>query len=146
MNDLIVGILLAIVAGSVIPFFTAQAAGMIESRRDRSRRRRKLYERAHLALIEPRQQEYATSDEWVAAMQSNVTARNRARSALRSSFALFDGDVAEATTYWGTHVSTPKVDEIMRLWANGNRWTARWKATRLLKSDERVITPPPRSG
>lgn len=144
MSDLIVGIVLALLAGTVLPFATSQAAGFIEGRRDLNKRRRELYEKALLIGWDDPQ---LAPDEDLTVFREKRNAyessRGAAISLLRSSFALFDGKVSKATRYWGSHLSTPEDREIMRLWANGNRWTARLKARRLLKVNPNIIAPPP---
>lgn len=142
MSELVIGIVLALLAGTVLPFVTSQAAGLIESRRELNRRRRKLYERAlRVRWEEPPHAAEKALAELRTEMDAHLAKRHAAVEALRSSFALFDGKVAEATKLWGTHVSTPEDREIMRLWANGNRWAARWKARRVLKQNPSITAP-----
>lgn len=142
MSELVVGIVLALLAGTLLPFATSQAGAFIESRRDLNKRRRELYERAlRTRWEEPDMIADEPANERKAKMNAHLSERNAAVEALRSSFALFDDDVVKATKYWGSHVSTPEDRDIMRLWANGNRWTARARARRLLRKNPNIIAP-----
>jgi len=139
--QLIIGISLAILASTLIPWVTQQASAGIQSRRDRNNRRRELFEAAQLARLETRLSPRSSEASAGPSYDENMRELNRATVALRSTFGLFDGSVNATIRSWLQDDAA--AEEVLRLWANGNRFTARWKARRLMDKSNTISPSPP---
>ncbi|QZY52892.1 hypothetical protein [Leucobacter tenebrionis] len=137
MSDLVVGILLAILASTVIPWVTSLASAWLEARRDLKNRRRELFERMFVTNVRDNFRTPATdAEERQRDIDSQNKEANAAVTALRSSFGLFDKTVEKvAFDGWSFRKPDDPKFEMLRLWANGHVWIARWKARKLAKAD-----------
>ena len=135
-NELLIGILLAILSVTLIPWSTVLATSWFANRRERDKERRMLYREGRAITKQGMPWSTGPNGETNdAEMRRAAIEQNDARHRLKACFGLLDGKMIEATKYWGTYASTPEVDRAMQLWANGSRITARIMARRIIKKD-----------
>ena len=144
MEDVVVGIVLALVASTVVPFVTAQASVWIEQRRERDKRLRELYEAVIVSQItEGVASRKSDIERWAEAMHAHNDEKNVALVTLKSYFGPRDRHVRTVCGWWGTHGAPDSANEVMSLWATGHQSEARRLARRLVKSGVTGIKTPP---
>lgn len=140
-NELLVGIVLAILSVTLIPWSTVLATSWFSNRRERDKERRLLHREA--LAITSRELPWGEGPDGMsvkADMNRAVREQADATHRLKACFGLLDGKLIEATKYWGTFASSVEVDRAMQLWANGNRVTARLMARRIIRKN--LMTKP----
>lgn len=121
--ELVIGILIAVVGISVVPWLTSAATSWLEQRRGDRRHRRELYERWQLAS---RRDEYHDGD-----IRDTHREFNEARLLLDSQFGPRDAEVRRAVPESWWPMMNPEQRQIFRWWALGYHRQARRAARRL---------------